>query len=322
MPNWVGDVVMATPILADLRRAFPKASITAMCQTPLADLLAEDPAINELFCFSKLANEFSRRQDRRDLVAKIQAGKYDVGILLTNSFSSAWWFWQGRVKRRIGFAADLRSWLLSDAIQFPEKEHQIITYKRLLEPLGIEISNTMPRLYVSEQEMQEARVLLKQRGVVLDRPLIGINPGAAFGAAKCWPRQRFTELAKRLVEQGRQVVFFGDGASKEWIRAICPEGAINLAGATNLRELICLIQLCTDFVTNDSGPMHIAAAVGTPIVALFGSTDQEVTGPYGLRQTVIDKKVSCAPCLKRKCPIDFKCMKLISVDEVLKCLEH
>lgn len=319
MPNWIGDVVMATPVLADLRRAFPQASITAMCQGPLSELLLQDPSIDELFSFSKITNEFSRRQERRDLVAKIQAGKYDTGILLTNSFSSAWWFWQGNVKRRIGFAGDFRSWLLTDALPFPKKEHQVTTYKRLLAPLHIPLSSTMPRLYVSAKEMDEAKTLLRQRGIEEGKTLIGINPGAAFGSAKCWPRERFKELAKELAKRGKQVVFFGDRASKEWIGAL---GGVNLAGATNLRELIGAIKLCDFFVTNDSGPMHIAAAVGTPLVALFGSTDKDVTGPYGEGQTVIDKRVSCAPCLKRKCPIDFKCMKLISVEEVLKCLER
>ncbi len=321
MPNWVGDVVMATPVLADLRRAFPKANITAMCQAPVCELLEQDPSIDELFCFSRLTNEFARRRERRDLVAKLRAGKYEAGILLTNSFSSAWWFWQGNVKRRIGFAGDLRSWLLTDALPYPAKEHQIATYKRLLAPLHISPSSTMPRLYVSSEEVAEVKQLLQQRGAVAGRPLIGLNPGAAFGSAKCWPPERFRELAERLLKQGKQVVLFGDVASRDWIHAIAPVGAINLAGLTTLRELVCAISLCDVLVTNDSGPMHIASAMGTSLVALFGSTDQTVTGPYGQKQTVIDKKVSCSPCLKRTCPIDFRCMRQITVDEVLRCLE-
>jgi len=109
MPNWIGDLVMATPVLSDLRRSFPKASITAMCRSPIADLLKEDKSIDELFCFTKPLNDFVRRQER-DIISKIQAGKYDTGILLTNSFSSAWWFWQGKVKRRIGYSAHFRRW--------------------------------------------------------------------------------------------------------------------------------------------------------------------------------------------------------------------
>src|SRR5271157_5950124 len=109
LPNWIGDMVMATPVLADLRRRFPDAEITAMCVSPISDLLKEDRSIDELFCFSRPLNEFSRRRDLRDIIEKLRAGKYDLGILLTNSFSSAWWFWQGRIGRRLGYSGNWRS---------------------------------------------------------------------------------------------------------------------------------------------------------------------------------------------------------------------
>ncbi len=323
MPNWIGDLVMATPVLTDLRKAFPKASITAMCRKPICDLLKQDAAINELFCYTKPQNEFLRREDLRDIIAKIEAGKYDLGILLTNSFSSAWWFWQGKVKRRIGFAGQWRRLLLTDPVPVPknvDEQHIVITYKKLLEPLGIPISDTAPRLYVSDKEVEESKKLLYQRGYVKGKKLIGINPGAAYGSAKCWPPERFRELALRLLqEEDVSIIFFGDAATAGLVKEICqelPERVMDLAGVTSLRELACLIKDCTVLVTNDSGPMHIAAAFKTPMVALFGSTDENVTGPYGARDSVINKHVSCSPCFKRVCPIDFRCMKQISVDEV------
>ncbi len=323
MPNWVGDLVMATPILTDLRKAFPEASITAMAKKPICELLEKDQAIDELFCFTRPANGFARRQDLRDIIAKISAGKYDLGILLTNSFSSAWWFWQAGVKRRIGFSAHFRRWLLTDPILFPkEKEHQVITYKRLLEPLGISISNTAPRLFLDEQETNIAKELLYQRGYTENQKLIGINPGAAYGSAKCWPPERFKALAMRLLlEKDAFIVFFGDASFSSLVKQISqglPEKVIDLAGVTSLRELACLIQVCNVLVTNDSGPMHIAASLNVPVVALFGSTDEERTGPYGQKENVINKHVKCSPCLKRVCPIDFPCMKQISVDEVVE----
>ncbi len=323
MPNWIGDLIMATPVLTDLRKAFPHASITAMCRRPLCDLLKEDGAIDELFCFTRPTNDFLRRDDLRNIIAKIEAGQYDAGVLLTNSFSSAWWFWQGRVKRRIGYAAHFRRWLLTDPIPFPQsKEHMVLFYKRLLEPLGVPLSNTSPRLYVKDQEVEESKQLLYQRGYVKGKKLIGINPGAAYGSAKCWPPERFRALAMRLLlETDAYVVFFGDGMTVSLVKEICqglPEKVIDLAGVTSLRELACLIKDCTVLVTNDSGPMHIGAAFGTPLVALFGSTDAAVTGPYGQGENVIQKKVSCSPCLKRVCPIDFRCMKQIDVEEVLR----
>ena len=200
MPNWIGDLVMATPILTDVRKAYPHASITAMCRTPIGDLLKEDEAINELFLFTKPSNGFLRRQDLRDIIAKIRAGKYDLGILLTNSFSSAWWFWQGHVKRRIGFAAHLRSFLLTDAIDFPQErneQHLVLTYKKILKRLNILPSETKPRLFVSDAEVVESKTLLYQRGYQQGQKLIGIHPGASYGSAKCWPPERFKLLWSR-----------------------------------------------------------------------------------------------------------------------------
>ncbi|MBU6446857.1 MAG: glycosyltransferase family 9 protein, partial [Verrucomicrobia bacterium] len=199
MPNWIGDLVMATPVLTDLRQAFPKASITAMCRTPLCELLAKDESIDELFCFTRPSNDFLRRHDLRDLIAKIAAGKYDTGVLLTNSFSSAWWFWQGKVQRRIGYSLHFRRFLLTDPLSLPKNEHQVITYKRLLAPLGISLSQTAPRLFLSGEEIAQSKTLLYQRGYIQGTTLIGINPGAAYGSAKCWPPDRFRALALRLL---------------------------------------------------------------------------------------------------------------------------
>jgi len=326
MPNWLGDMVMATPILADLRKKYPKASITAMCRTPLCEILKEDESIDELFCFTKPQNDFLRRELHRSVIGKIAQGKYDLGILLTNSFSSAWWFWQGKVKRRIGFRGNLRSWLLTDGIDlFQEKEHQVDTYKRLLTPLGIPPSDTKPQLYITEKEVTEAKELLHQRGFKGKGKLIGINPSAAYGPAKCWPAERFRELAIKLLEKNDVwLLFFGDSSADLLNKTICrdlSERAINLAGVTSLRELMCLIKTCDLVLTNDSGPMHIAAAMHVPLIAFFGSTEPQKTGPYGQKEAVINKKVSCSPCFKRVCPIDFRCMKEISVTEVLQRIE-
>jgi heptosyltransferase-2 len=320
MPNWVGDLVMATPVLTDLRNAFPKSSITAMCRYPLSELLKEDEAIDELFFFHAPSSSFSRRDTHRSIIHKIQAGKYDLGILLTNSFSSAWWFWQGNVKRRLGYAVHFRRYLLTDPVSFEKtKEHQIDKYKKLLEPLGIAHSKTKPRLFLKEEEIKESKKLLYQRGYKEGSPLIGINPGAAYGSAKCWLPERFRLLAERLVKEGFFVVFFGDASSQELIHGICQglsPKVMNLSALTSLRELACLIRDVDLLITNDSGPMHIASSLDTPLIALFGSTDHQLTGPYGKDSQVIRKEVACSPCFKRVCPIDFPCMKGISVDVV------
>ncbi len=326
MPNWIGDLVMATPILTDLKKAFPKARLTAMCRSPICELLKEDPEIDELFCFSKTSG-FSRRQEQRAIVEKLRKGNYDLGILLTHSFSSAWWFWQGKVRHRLGYEAHFRSLLLTERLPFPENiqnQHLVVTYKMLLEPLGIPVSETSPRLYLTDQEKADARTLLRQQGIPDQAIVVGINPGATYGSAKCWLPERFHEVAQRLMADPQvHVVFFGDQATASLVKEIClglPSRVVNLAGATSLRELASVISNCDAILTNDSGPMHVADALGIPTVALFGSTSVVVTGPYHGAK-VIHKHVECSPCYQRTCPIDFRCMKRIEVDEVVDAIE-
>ena len=168
-------------------------------------------------------------------------------------------------------------------------------------------------------------MLLQQFGASKDHAVVGINPGATYGSAKCWLPERFREVTKRLLEQEDvYVVYFGDQATSSLVKEICqglPARVINVAGLTSIRELAALIKLCDVLLTNDSGPMHIAAAVGTPLVALFGSTNEVVTGPYKTGK-VIHKHVECSPCYQRVCPIDFRCMKRIEADEVLAAIHE
>jgi heptosyltransferase-2 len=325
MPNWIGDLVMATPILSDLRRVYPQARITAMCRSPICELLKEDPEIDELFCFSRTSG-FGRRKERRSVIEKLRKGGYDLGILLTHSFSSAWWFWFGKVQHRLGYQCNGRKLLLTESLLFPknfQNQHLVVTYKHLLEPLGIGISDTPPHLYLTPKEMEEARILLGQYGVPDGAQVVGINPGATYGSAKCWLPERFREVTERLLkDKGIYVVYFGDVATMHLVKEICADlspRVINLAGLTTLRELSCLIGSCDVLLTNDSGPMHIADALGIPIVALFGSTSEIVTGPYR-KGILIHKHVECSPCYQRTCPIDFRCMKRIEADEVYEAI--
>ena len=329
MPNWLGDLVMATPVLHDLRHHWPEANITAMCQSNVAPLLKCDPSINELYSFRR-PNKWIHSSQHGEIIEYLQLGEYDLGLLLTNSFSSAWWFWRGNVQNRLGFKGNFRSFLLNKAVAFPpniETQHLIQTYKMLLEPLYIPLSPTQPALYVSPEEQQAAKDLLHSCEIDIQKQtLIGINPGAAYGSAKCWLPERFKAVTQRLLEHPENVIiYFGDAAGAPLVHDIClgmPERVINLAGKTNIRELIALIQLCNVFLTNDSGPMHIAAALKTPLVALFGSTSDVKTGPSYGPAKVIHKRVECSPCYKRVCPIDFRCMKRIEVDEVYLALQE
>ena len=319
MPNWLGDLVMATPVLQDLKKHWPDATITAMCQSNVALLLREDPNVDELFVFSRPSSWFKRNEHRK-VTDQLKKGKYDLGILLTNSFSSAWMFWQGGVQNRLGFGGNCRGWMLNKPMKrLGKKEHLVITYKRLLEPMGVPLSSTAPKLHVAESALLDAQKLLGKYDVTEDAILVGVNPGAAYGSAKCWLPDRFRSVTQKLLENPRvHVLYFGDSVGKPLVDQICsamPKRVINLAALTSLQELIALIKKCDIFLTNDSGPMHIGSALGSPLVALFGSTDAEKTGPYN-GGVVVQKKVDCSPCFKRTCPIDFRCMTRIEVDDV------
>lgn len=320
MPNWLGDFVMATPILQDLRSRFPDSAITALCLSHFSDLLSSSPFIDRVLPFDKSSC-------KRSLIRSIGVERYDCGLLLTNSLSSAWWFWRAGVRNRLGYRGHFRRYLLSKAEPLPkdyQQEHLVLTYKRLLTPLGISLSHSLPKIYIAEQDRLFAEKTIAHCSDSSDQIFIGINPGAAYGSAKCWPKERFRELTMRLLKQPNyRILFFGDRAGAPLVDAICskmPERVVNMAGKTTIGQLASLIERCHVLLTNDSGPMHMAAALNVAPLALFGSTSDRRTGPYGIG-SVIHKRVECSPCYRRKCPIDFRCMKRIKVDEVFTNLE-
>lgn len=322
MPNWLGDFVMATPILTDLRHHWPETKITALCQGSLGSLLQGDKSVDTVISLTRKKG-FWNRLWNSDFLKE----KYDLGILLTNSFSSAYFLWRSHIPIRIGYADHFRSLLLTHPVPFPpqkETQHLVITYKHLLEPIGIALSNTDPHLYISSAEKEESLKYLSSLGVCDSDILIGINPGAAYGSAKCWPSERFRALNTYLLKHSRvKLIYFGDSGQTELVREICrdfpSDKVLNLAGKTPLKQFISLIDRCHLFVTNDSGPMHVASALGIPLIALFGSTSSVKTGPYK-GGTIIHKHVPCSPCYKRTCPLDFRCMREITAEEVYQTI--
>lgn len=322
MPNWLGDCIMSTPVITDLRNHFPQSQITLMCKKGMQDLFLGNSSVNEIFTFST-PNTFLHKLEHYDVIRKLQEGKWDLGVLLPNSFTSAWWFFRGNVKRRLGFRANGRSLFLTHGVPFPKErgtEHLVTTYKRILSPLQIPLSQTVPQLFVMKEEEEAIEQILRQYQIPKDATIIGLNPTAAYGPAKCWPKERYHALAKKLLSEKRDcfILVFGDQSSADLCNVITSElgpRAVNLAGRTSLRELITFIKRINLLVTNDSGPMHMAAALKTPLLAIFGSTSDVATGPYQ-HGKVIHKHVSCSPCFQRVCPIDFRCMTTISVEEV------
>ena len=303
MPNPLGDFVMATGVLKSLHDHYPNALIQVV--SPYKELL---PGYDVVPVGTKLSRPF------------------DLGILLTGSLSSAWHFFRNRIPRRLGYVKDGRRLLLNMPVRFPktiESQHLVKTYHDLLAPLGITAINP-PKL---ETDATLAWGVFGKFGLKEGDQIVGVNAGAAYGPAKCWPLERFAEVVRRLIEdKKRHVVLFGSPDMAETNRIIAAglgNQVIDLCGKTSLAELAACIGALDAFLTNDSGPMHIAAALKTPLVAIFGSTSDVKTGPYQWG-TVIHKRVLCSPCYRRTCPIDFRCMKRIETDEVyqevIKCL--
>ena len=324
MPNWLGDLIMSTPVLMALRKCLPNAHITALCQSNVADLLLANPHVDKIWNYNKPKN----RHEKRAIILELKEKKFDTGVLLTNSISSAWWFFRGNVKNRIGFSnnIDIRSILLSQAVSFPKNrknQHLVLTYLSLLGANKQDVFHKLPELYVTEKEKIAAKKILKNHGWAQEQKIIGICPGAAFGTAKRWLPERFRAVAEKLSrEDSAQIIFLGNKSEIELSKTICQAPQIiNLVGKTSLRELISIISVCDVFLANDSGPMHIAAALQTPLVALFGPTDATVSRPYP-NGKVIQRHVSCSPCHRRECPHDHACMKAIGVDEVYEALRE
>ncbi|MBI5274243.1 MAG: lipopolysaccharide heptosyltransferase II [Chlamydiales bacterium] len=319
MPNWIGDAVMAIPSIHEIKHQYPYAVIDIIAKPAVLDLFLHDPCISKRLPFLQ--------QDRKAIASQIRKQGYTHSILFTNSFSSAWQFFKWGLKNRIGFNNEWRRVFLHHAQNKPtqiEHMHLVDVYKMLLAFLDVTIQGFAPTLYVKESEKAVVKQQLKQMGLNLDQPIIGINPGAAYGLAKCWLPDQFHLVVKGLLDEypSTQIIIFGDKSMQDLgnnIIGSLKERVYNLAGKTTMRELMAIISLCSVFLTNDSGPMHIASALSIPTVALFGSTNPTKTGPYK-SGIVIQKKVACSPCYLKTCPIDFRCMKQIHAQEVINVI--
>lgn len=323
--NWVGDCILSMPALEALRKAQPNAEITLAVRPWVSELFESFSAVDHLQIYDR---GFLHRgwQGRAKFIAEIARQDFDVAILFPNSLEAAYLAWRAKIPERIGYATDGRGWMLTRRLKIPDEiisQHQTIYYLEIVRQAGIikeipEVRNIS--LPVSSERKHQAQERLKKMGVSFQRPLVGLNPGAFFGSAKRWLPERYASLADQLIEAlGADVLIFG--AASE--RAMASEMAHAMhhppkifSGETTLAELAALLSCCALIVTNDSGPMHVAAAVGTRTVAIFGPTDERATSPVGSHTRVVKRPVSCSPCLLRQCPLDHRCMTGVSVDDV------
>jgi heptosyltransferase-2 len=285
------------------------------------------PYVDEIIPFQKKEGIGSIWEDL-NLSQSLKERNFDLAVILPRSFRSAFHIFLARIPIRIGYQSEGRSLFLTHGIRRTKEilhGHRVHYYRKLIEPLGKTEGVPSPKIFLREEDRRWADGVLKDLGISEGKPLIGMNPGATYGLAKCWYPDRFGKLGKRLAETWQaRILLFG----KEEERPIVDEilhylgtDGIDLTGKTGLLQLAALLERCTLLVANDTGTMHMAAAVGIPVAALFGSTPPLATGPWGEGHVVVRRDVPCSPCWKRICPKDHRCMELITVDEVEKVVD-
>jgi heptosyltransferase II len=354
--NWLGDAVMTTPALQRLREAKPAAHIALFTPAKLAEIWTHHPAVDAVIPFAEGESLFS-------VGRRLRQGRFDIALVLPNSPRSVLEVLFGRIRRRVGYARAWRAWFLTDRVPPRRAEvrmrkrsvgeirrlcdrapqpadlrataHHVHQYLPLVAALGADPDPLPPLISVLPSEVAALEERFRFPAAGPARPLLfGLNAGAAYGSAKRWPADRFIAAARELQQRmpchwwvfGSRADEEGAAAIAEGIRAAdeAPPHSVHLlAGRTSLRELCAALKACDVVLTNDSGPMHLAAAVGTPVVAIFGSTSPELTGP-GLpgdsRHAVLRGTAGCAPCFLRTCPIDLRCMTSISVAQVVQAV--
>jgi heptosyltransferase-2 len=312
--NWLGDAVMSLPAVRAIRQIFSHARVTVVARPSVAELYSRETAVDHVLPYAAhgLAG-------KRAFAAGLRAHRFDCAILLQNAFDAAWMAWMAGIPERIGYSRDGRRLLLTRPIEVPEPgeipRHERFYYLELLRRAGL-MEHFPETAAIRLDGIATAREgglrRLAEWGIT--GPVIGISPGAAYGNAKRWLPERFAETARQI---SGSVLVFGSAAERDLCARVAADTkGRNLAGETSLREFIELASICRLFLTNDSGAMHVASALGVPTVAVFGATDDTTTGPTGAAARVVRAHAECSPCLLRECPIDHRCMTRVTSDLV------
>ena len=351
--NWLGDAVMTTPALLRLREKFPDTHIALLCPEKLRDLWGHHPAVDKTICFAGCESVFT-------IGKKLRAEQFDLALVLPNSPRSALEVFLAGIPQRIGYARPWRNFFLTQTVTpragakqmrkrtagevrrllaggkiggwnleiGDAKAHQTREYLHLAAALGTNPEPLAPQLAVTPVEIEAAASKFGLGKIT--SPMFGLNPGAEYGPAKRWPAEKFIAAANEIQKKTNcQWLVFGGKGDEELARGIVSgiqtptAKAWDLSGQTSLRELMALLKLCRVLLTNDTGPMHLAAALGTPVEVPFGSTSAELTGP-GLpgdaRHRLLKSDAPCSPCFLRECPVDFRCMNGIGARRVAEAV--
>jgi heptosyltransferase-2 len=327
-PNWVGDAVMATPTLRALRELFPQSHISYLMRRYVKELYSGMPWADQLITYRTGKTKAKAGKGLFDLGARLRSGKFDLAVLLPNSFKSALTCKMANIPRIVGYDRDGRGFLLDDKL-LPVKDRGkyvpspiIHAYMGLAKYLGSTSRDLKMQLFVTESDRREANAVMERSQIDpgIDRPgstgkppMILLNPGAQYGAAKLWRSEYFAQLADRFIQDLGATVLLSSAPRErvivENIRKQMKHSAIDLSSAgVSLGSLKEIVRRCDLMVTNDTGPRHIAAAMDVPVVTVFGPTHPEWTEIYYPRERQVSVKVFCGPCQKKKCPLDHRCM--------------
>jgi len=324
--NWVGDAIMALPALQAARKRFPDAHIAILALPYVAQIYQGQGVADELISYER-KGEHSGVRGRERLAGALRNKKFDTALLLQNAFDAAWIAWRSGIPERIGYNRDGRGLLLTKAIRLPRDgeipAHEKYYYLELLRRAGW--LDTLPEiseitLRVATEDAQRAEAKLRAAGTREGILRIAVGAGASYGSAKCWPPERFAQVLDRIRrERDADVVLFGTPAEADVSAAIqrgLKQPVVDLTGKTDLAEVPALLSRCNMFLGNDSGAMHVAAAVRLPVVAVFGPTDPLGTAPVTPRCTIVQEKPYCSPCFLRRCPTDHRCMIAVTPERV------
>lgn len=320
-PNWIGDAILSMPALASLRKNFPDAEIWVCASEWTRGIFDPLDWIQGTISLSTKNSLPKTRSEAQEL----KKYAFDLGILFTNSFGSALLFSLAKIPERWGYARDGRHFLLTRSLRISPLEaprHHLHYYLSLISRLGLETEPAELDFPLTEKAISQAKMLLQSLSVDTNKPIFILSPGASYGPSKRWPAPFFARLASQLqTHHGALILIIGSETDTEIARSIAdlmPHPPFDLTGKTTLPQLAGLIRQSSLFITNDTGPMHLANALKVPVVAIFGPTDPRVTGPYQKPSKVFQEYVPCWPCSYRECPFEHQCMTQISPERVLE----
>jgi heptosyltransferase-2 len=325
--NWIGDTVITLPAIRGIRDVFPGAHLEILLKPHLASLFKQCTFLDACLFYPEGSGYDLIRKEKK-LIEKIREKKFDLAVIFPRSLRSSLIPYLARIPFRVGFQSSHRGIFLTHGLRETQELlrcHQVEYYYHIARALGTREPWDLPELSIGREEHSWAHAFLQHAGIADNHLVIAINAGSTYGVAKCWQPEKFAELARRLTNnRSIKIILIGGNNNASLVDALALhlDGRAFKAVGHDLLNLAALLKRCHLVISNDTGPMHIAAAVGTPVVALFGSTNPTTTGPLGKEHHIVRKDIQCSPCLKRKCPENHACMSFISVDEVEQVVQE